>query len=127
MKKVLKLLSILMVFFFSVNNVSALSTDKTIVYKKTKDHYVQIQNLYTGDYIFKTNVYELSGNGETYMAYCMDPHKAASDKYTLDRILGDSSNSVGVQAFDMGILNILKHAYTQINSSYSLQSTVTPE
>ena len=127
MKKVLKVLLLVVVFLFSVNNVSALSTDKTIVYTRTRDHYVQVQNLYTGDYIFKTSMYELSGNGETYMAYCMDPHKAASDKYTLDRILGDSSNSVGVQAFDMGILNILKHAYTQINSSYSLQSTVTPE
>ncbi len=127
MKKVLKVLLLVVVFLFSVNSVSALSTDKTIVYTKTRDHYVQVQNLYTGDYIFKTSMYELSGNGETYMAYCMDPHKAASDKYTLDRILGDSSNSVGVQAFDMGILNILKHAYTQINSSYSLQSTVTPE
>ena len=127
MKKVLKFLAILVVFFFSVNSVSALSTDKTIVYKKTRDHYVQVQNLYTGDYVFKTSMYKLTGNGETYTAYCMDPHKAASNNYTLDRILGDSSNSIGVQAYDMGILNILKHAYTQINSSYSLQSTVTPE
>lgn len=127
MKKVLKYLTlIMMVLCFNAKSVEALSTDKTIVYNRTRDHYVQVSNLYTGNYVFKTSLYELTGNGETYISYCMDPHKAASDKYTLDRILGDSG-SIGVQAFDMGILEILKHAYTQINNSYSLQSTVTPE
>ena len=132
MKRSLKLLIvILLVFFVGIGSVSAISSDKTIEYKRTKTGKANAAGLVVtngGSYKknYSTSMYEVTGDGKTFISYCMDPHKDAATYYVLGRILG-SDGSIGVQAYDMGVLEILKHAYTQINTSYSLQDIVTPE
>lgn len=124
MKKILSGLLILVVFLVGINGVSALSADTSIIYSKTKDIEITIQNLYTGSSIFKINEYSLNAD-KHYVAYCLDPHKAASTSYTVDRILGSTGSDI-VRAHDYGILEMLKYGYTQINSSYQT-SEPTPE
>lgn len=124
MKKILNGLLILVVFLVGINGVSALSADTSIIYSKTKDIEITIQNLYTGSSIFKINEYSLNAD-KHYVAYCLDPHKAASTSYTVDRILGSTGSDI-VRAHDYGILEMLKYGYTQINSSYQT-SEPTPE
>ena len=132
MKKSVKLIIILLlVFFVGVGSVSAISTDKTVEYRRTKTGKASAAGLIvTNGSSYKknhsTSMYEITGDGKTFVSYCMDPHKDPANYYVLGRILG-SDGSIGVQAYDMGVLEILKHAYTQINTSYSLQDIVTPE
>lgn len=132
MKKSVKLIIVLLlVFFVGVGSVSAISTDKTVEYRRTKTGKASAAGLIvTNGSSYKknhsTSMYEITGDGKTFVSYCMDPHKDPANYYVLGRILG-SDGSIGVQAYDMGVLEILKHAYTQINTSYSLQDIVTPE
>lgn len=132
MKKSVKLIIVLLlVFFVGVGSVSAISTDKTVEYRRTKTGKASAAGLIvTNGSNYKknhsTSMYEITGDGKTFVSYCMDPHKDPANYYVLGRILG-SDGSIGVQAYDMGVLEILKHAYTQINTSYSLQDIVTPE
>lgn len=130
MKKFLKILAVFAVFFFSINSVEAFSTDTSIVYTKTRADTIRINSLMltngSSSKSYSTYLYNMVGNGETYITYCMDPHKPAATYYTLDRILGDASYSGGVRAFDYGMLEILKHAYTQINNDFTT-SDATPE
>ena len=130
MKKFLKILAVFVVFFFSINSAEAFSTDTSIVYTKTRADTIRINSLRltngSSSKSYSTYLYNMVGNGETYITYCMDPHKPAATYYTLDRILGDASYSGGVRAFDYGMLEILKHAYTQINNEFTT-SDATPE
>lgn len=130
MKKFLKILAVFVVFFFSINSAEAFSTDTSIVYTKTRADTIRINSLRltngSSSKSYSTYLYNMVGNGETYITYCMDPHKPAATYYTLDRILGDASYSGGVRAFDYGMLEILKHAYTQINNEFTT-SDPTPE
>lgn len=139
MKKIVKYLLGLLIFLVSINNVSALSTDTSIVYDKIEGPEIRItwqedyaRSLYTGiqggwpNYIFSTIYYSLEGNNENYVAYCVDPQKIASNHYTIDRILGDPANPLEYRAYDAGLIEILKYSYTQINDGFTF-TIDTPE
>ena len=132
MKKVLSGLLILVAFFINFTNVNALSDDKSIIYKESKDCSsgdekcrINISNLKTGSANFWIYKYNLTTGDNTYISYCLDPHKSSTTDYKLIRILG-AENSEIVRAHDYGILEMLKVGYTNFNNTYET-SDPTPE
>lgn len=57
--------------------------------------------------------YELSGNGDKLLAYCIDPHLQSATEYKIDYILG-ASDDEKQNAIDLGVLEILKRGYSEL-------------
>ena len=57
--------------------------------------------------------YELSGNGDTLLAYCIDPHLQSASQYKIDYILG-ASDDEKQNAIGLGVLEILKRGYSEL-------------
>lgn len=127
MKKYLKLLLIVICCFAGAINVSAEETfEKKGTYYTFGDSYRPYPALYVENEsgIYKTAIYTFVNktNGvKDDIFYCIDPHKVGGNSgsiYRLDRVLGDPSNSIDVQAYDYGILEILINGRGANHDSY---------
>lgn len=127
MKRYLKLLLIVICCFVGAINANAAELfEKKGTYYTFEGSYKPYPALYveTEEGIYKTAVYTFVNktNGEKDdIFYCIDPHKLGGDSgsiYKLDRVLGDPSNSIDVQAYDYGILEILTNGRGVNHDSY---------
>lgn len=72
--------------------------------------------------------YQLTGNGDTLLAYCIDPHLQSASQYKIDYILGASDDEKN-NAIGLGVLEILKKGYSELPdmSETTLQTDLSKE
>lgn len=128
MKKKFLTLSVFLLSLFIACDVSAETFKKGDTFIKHSDGNKSVPGLSYGGKGFSTYHYSFtwSGDNQPYVTYCMDPHKGSGKNYSIDRILGDSSMSLYVQAHDLGVLEILKYGKANFNNSFSVDKQ-TPE
>lgn len=134
MKKKIKYLILIVSLLFTISSVKAAQTQFTNSSRFTaipvSGSEYKVPGMTDGVSQFGLYIYDFksTSDGNSFTSYCMDPHKRANrgqSQYKIERVLGDSKSKV-VQAFDAGILEIIKNGYNQYNNSYQLNVN-TPE
>lgn len=134
MKEKIKYLILIVSILFTISSVKAAQTQFTNSSRFTaipvSGSEYKVPGMTDGVSQFGLYIYDFksTSDGNSFTSYCMDPHKRANrgqSQYKIERVLGDSK-SKAVQAFDAGILEIIKNGYNQYNNSYKLNVN-TPE
>ncbi len=125
MKRNLKTLLILLAVFVSFSAFSS----KTKALAKGDEFVINdfgkyaVGTLGYSGITYSDNVYSGTGNGSTVAAYCEDPGDKGPNgrTYNVERVLGTGSSKI-VQAYDYGLLEILKKGKNTYNDSYTFTS-----
>ncbi len=121
MKKNLKILIILLTIFigFASTNVKARTIEEKEKFTKQASgkHSISGLSIFDGTTFGMWKYSFVDTSSENFVGYCMDPHKDASNGYKVDRILGDTAYTKRINAFDLGILEIIKNGKNQYNDS----------
>lgn len=121
MKKNLKILIILLTIFigFASTNVKARTIEEKEKFTKQASgkHSISGLSIFDGTTFGMWKYSFVDTSSENFVGYCMDPHKDASNGYKVDRILGDTAYTKRINAFDLGVLEIIKNGKNQYNDS----------
>lgn len=121
MKKNLKILIILLTIFigFASTNVKARTIEEKEKFTKQASgkHSISGLSIFEGTTFGMWKYSFVDTSSENFVGYCMDPHKDASNGYKVDRILGDTAYTKRINAFDLGVLEIIKNGKNQYNDS----------
>ena len=121
MKKNLKIVIILLTIIvgFASFNVKARTIEEKEKFSKhaSGKHTVSDLSVFNGSTFGMWKYSFVDSSNENFVGYCMDPHKDASSGYKVDRILGDTAYTKRINAFDLGILEIIKNGKNQYNDS----------
>lgn len=121
MKKNLKILIILLTIFigFASTNVKARTIEEKEQFTKQASgkHSISGLSIFDGTTFGMWKYSFVDTSSENFVGYCMDPHKDASNGYKVDRILGDTAYTKRINAFDLGVLEIIKNGKNQYNDS----------
>ena len=121
MKKNLKIVIILLTIIvgFASFNVKARTIEEKEKFSKhaSGKHTVSDLSVFNGSTVGIWKYSFVDSSNENFVGYCMDPHKDASNGYKVDRILGDTAYTKRINAFDLGILEIIKNGKNQYNDS----------
>lgn len=121
MKKNLKIVIILLTIIvgFASFNVKARTIEEKEKFSKHANgkHTVSDLSVFNGSTLGIWMYSFIDSSNENFVGYCMDPHKDASNGYKVDRILGDTAYTKRINAFDLGILEIIKNGKNQYNDS----------
>lgn len=121
MKKNLKILIILLTIFigFASADVKARTIEEKEQFTKQASgkHSISGLSIFDGTTFGMWKYSFVDTSSENFVGYCMDPHKDASNGYKVDRILGDTAYTKRINAFDLGVLEIIKNGKNQYNDS----------
>ena len=121
MKRNLKILIILLTIFigFASTNVKARTIEEKEQFTKQASgkHSISGLSIFDGTTFGMWKYSFVDTSSENFVGYCMDPHKDASNGYKVDRILGDTAYTKRINAFDLGVLEIIKNGKNQYNDS----------
>lgn len=67
--------------------------------------------------------YEISGNNNKMLGYCIDPHLQSTNPYKVDYILGASKDKK-TNAIGLGVLEIMKHGYSRIQGAPTISTSL---
>ena len=67
--------------------------------------------------------YEISGNNNKMLGYCIDPHLQSTNPYKVDYILGASKDKK-TNAIGLGVLEIMKHGYSRIEGAPTISTSL---
>lgn len=121
MKRNLKILIILLTIFigFASADVKARTIEEKEQFTKQASgkHSISGLSIFDGTTFGMWKYSFVDTSSENFVGYCMDPHKDASNGYKVDRILGDTAYTKRINAFDLGVLEIIKNGKNQYNDS----------
>ena len=114
----MKILIILLTIFigFASTNVKARTIEEKEQFTKQASgkHSISGLSIFDGTTFGMWKYSFVDTSSENFVGYCMDPHKDASNGYKVDRILGDTAYTKRINAFDLGVLEIIKNGKTNI-------------
>lgn len=67
--------------------------------------------------------YEISGNNNKMLGYCIDPHLQSTNPYKVDYILGASKDKK-TNAIGLGVLEIMKYGYSRIEGAPTISTSL---